>query len=49
MKSKPQTLGELKTSGFSVLSIKEEMRNNIIRMLENNEQLFPGIIGYDRL
>jgi magnesium chelatase subunit I len=45
--SKPATLGELKNSGYTVLSVKEEIRNNLIRKLRNNEQLFPGIVGYE--
>jgi len=48
----PQNLGELKKSEFSeqryrTRSIKEEMRENLIRKLKSNEVLFPGIVGYD--
>ncbi len=43
----PRTLGELKASGYEILTVKEEMRKNLIRKLENNETLFPGIIGYE--
>ncbi len=46
--SRPSTLGELKRSGYAVLPVKEEIRNNLIRKLKKNEQLFPGIIGYDK-
>ncbi len=42
-----QTLGELKSSGYHVLSVKDEMRNNLIEKLRRNEKLFPGIIGFD--
>ncbi len=42
----PGTLGELKQSGFQVLSIREEMQRNLIRKLSDGEKLFPGIIGY---
>jgi magnesium chelatase subunit I len=45
--SRPSTLGELKASGYQPVSVKEEMRRNLIRMLRNNEPLFPGIYGYD--
>jgi len=41
------TLGELKRSGYRVISVKEEMRNNLIRKLRSGEQLFPGILGYE--
>ncbi|MFT7140775.1 MAG: magnesium chelatase subunit I [Candidatus Azotimanducaceae bacterium] len=44
--SKPTTLGELKSSGYEALSVREEMRRNLMRMLANGEEVFPGIIGY---
>src|SRR5438093_6157332 len=44
---RPKTLGELKASGYQVVSVKEEMRHNLIRRLQTGEALFPGIIGYD--
>ena len=43
----PTTLGELKNSGYKVLSVKDEVRNNLIRSLESGAPLFPGIIGYE--
>lgn len=43
-----KTIGELKKSGYKVLSVKEELRKNVIKKLKNNEILFPGIIGYDK-
>lgn len=48
MKTRPKTLGELKKSGYSPLSVKEEMRRNLINMLKANSPLFPGIVGYDK-
>ncbi|MGE5326084.1 MAG: magnesium chelatase, partial [Deltaproteobacteria bacterium] len=44
---KPRTLGELKKSGFRSRSVKEEMRENLIRKLESHQTIFPGIIGFD--
>lgn len=44
----PATIGELRKSGYTVQPVKDEIRNNLIRMLENHEPLFPGIIGYDQ-
>jgi magnesium chelatase subunit I len=41
------TLGELRASGYRSRSVKEELRNNLIRMLENDEQMFPGIVGFE--
>ena len=43
----PRTLGELKASGYRSRPVKDEMRENLIRMLRAGEELFPGIIGYD--
>src|SRR5688500_3211271 len=42
-----KTLGELKKSGYTFKSVKEEIRNNLIRKLRNNESTFEGIIGYE--
>src|SRR2546423_9973594 len=44
---RPRTLGELKASGYRVLSVKDEMRNNLIRKIKSGEALFPGILGYE--
>ncbi len=43
----PQTFGELKTSGYKSVSVKDELRANLIKKLERGEKLFPGIVGYD--
>ena len=43
-----KTVGDLKASGAAVVSVKEEMRRNLIRMLKENRPLLPGIIGYER-
>ncbi len=44
---RPKTLGELRASGWQPVTVKDEMRRNLIRKLKNNEPLFDGIIGYD--
>ncbi|MGZ3940031.1 MAG: magnesium chelatase, partial [Flavisolibacter sp.] len=41
------TLGELKESGYKPKSIKEEIRTNLVRKLQNKEDTFTGIIGYE--
>ena len=41
------TLGELKAAAYEVLSVKAELRKNLINKLANGEGLFPGIVGYD--
>ena len=42
------TLGELRTSGYRVTSIKDEMRINLLAAIARGESLFPGIHGYER-
>ena len=41
------TLGELKLSGYKSKSIKEEVRSNLIKKLQQGEVTFPGIMGYE--
>ena len=43
----PSTLRELTDSGWRSKTVKEEMRDNFVRMLAAGEELFPGIVGYD--
>ena len=42
-----KTLGELKASGYKSVSVKDELRANLIKKLRSGERLFPGIVGYD--
>jgi len=42
-----KTLGELKKSGYKPKSIKEEVRQNLIVKLQQNENVFEGILGYE--
>jgi len=41
------TLGKLKESGYITVSVKDELRANLIQKLRSGEKLFPGIVGYD--
>ena len=45
---RPATVGELRTSGYVVRLVKDELRENLIARLRHSEPLFPGIIGYDQ-
>ncbi len=45
--SKPKTLGELKQSGYQPLSVKAEMRKNLIHKMLEREPLFPDIFGFE--
>src|SRR5215470_5945917 len=42
-----RTLGELKQSGYTPVSVKDELRANLICKIKRREKLFPGIVGYD--
>jgi magnesium chelatase subunit I len=41
------TLGALKKSGYVSKSIKDEIRDNLIKRLHAKENPFPGILGYE--
>lgn len=41
------TLGQLKASGYEILPVREEMRRNLMAKLADNEEVFPGIVGYE--
>lgn len=42
-----KTLGELKKSGYKFLTIKEELRENLIKKLKTEQPIFDGIYGYE--
>jgi magnesium chelatase subunit I len=42
-----RTLRELRAARYQPLSVKDELRSNLIQKLRAGEKLFPGIIGYD--
>ena len=49
---KPRTLGELKSipdfdARAASRSVKSEIRQNLLRAIEKDEQLFPGVHGYE--
>src|SRR5581483_7501096 len=43
---RPATVGQLKETGYRPMSVKGELRKNLIRKLAAGEELFPGILGY---
>ncbi len=50
--NKPTTLGELKQTEWGSdarirRTVKDELRENLICLLENGSPLFPGIVGYE--
>ncbi len=46
--NRPRTLGDLKAQGFQPRTVKEELRANLIAKIQAGEELFPGIIGYEK-
>jgi magnesium chelatase subunit I len=42
-----KTLGQLKASGYTSKSIKEELRDNLIQKIKRKENVFEGIWGYE--
>src|SRR6195952_4519849 len=46
-KNKINTLGELKKQGYVSKSIKNEIRNNLIKNIKAKQNSFPGILGYE--
>jgi len=44
---RPRTVGELKASGYEPLSVRDEMRKNLIARIRSGDELFPGVYGYD--
>lgn len=52
MTSKPETLGQLRRSPWAEprlagRSVKDEIRDNLLRGIDRGETLFPGIHGYE--
>ena len=45
--NQPQTLRELKESGYQSRPVKQEMRTNLLRFLREGETPFDGILGYE--
>ena len=43
----PQTLEQLRASGWQSRSVQDEVRGNFLRLLAEGAELFPGIVGYD--
>src|SRR5829696_757802 len=42
-----KTLGDLKNTNYVSKSIKQEIRDNLIKKIRNKEETFPGILGYE--
>jgi len=44
---RPSTVGELRASGYTSKSVKQELRDNLVTRLKAGAPLFPGIVGYE--
>ncbi len=45
--TRPSTLQDLRSSGWISKSVKREVCDNFLRMMQAGDDLFPGIIGYE--
>ncbi|QEG36827.1 magnesium chelatase [Bythopirellula goksoeyrii] len=43
----PTTLADLRERGWQSKTVKQEIHDNFLHQLQNGEELYPGIIGYD--
>ena len=46
-RARPANLKDLRDSGWVSKSVKQEIRDNFLRMLSAGDELFPGTVGYD--
>ena len=44
---KPATVADLRQSGYTSRSVKQELRDNLIARLTRGQPLFSGIVGYE--
>ncbi|HXD85529.1 MAG TPA: magnesium chelatase, partial [Urbifossiella sp.] len=44
---RPETVKELRDSGWQSKSVKRELRDNFLAALHRGDELFPGILGYE--
>ena len=42
------TVGELRAGGHTYLTVKDEIRRNLLARMRAGEDRFPGIIGFGR-
>lgn len=42
-----RTLGALRASGYQPKGVKDELRANLIQKIQQKENIFPGIFGFD--
>jgi len=47
VEQKARTIRELRNAGYKPVTVKQEMRRNLVRRIEEGQTHFPGIIGYE--
>ena len=47
MSSRPATIGELRESGWTSVSVKEEVRRNAVARIRAGEPLVERVLGYE--
>ncbi len=45
--AKPNTLKDLRSSGWKSKTVKQEIHDNFLKLLSSGEELFPGMVGYE--
>ena len=45
---RPESIKALRDSGYQPVTVKQEMRRNLVSLIEKGENLFPGIVGYEK-
>jgi magnesium chelatase subunit I len=45
--NRPSTIGELRKAEYEVPGVKTEMRRNLVRLMRDGADLFPGILGFE--
>ncbi|HSJ28972.1 MAG TPA: AAA family ATPase [Acidimicrobiia bacterium] len=43
----PSTIAQLRSSGWTDRSVKDELRGNLVARMRQGGDIFPGIVGYD--
>src|SRR6187549_3508418 len=44
---RPATLGQLRDTGYTTRTVKQEIRANLLDRLRSGTTAFPGIVGFD--
>ena len=44
---RPHTIADLRKSRYKAVTVKQEIRSNLIKKIKKGEQLFPNIVGFE--